>query len=279
MPLLARPTDDPSNVFVTCVSNVRANAIRQKFLAAAPLIGAAAASFLQAAENHSLHTMAIQNGVGADISTDEMINIYDQRMARKKSPGRAIYDKLMIAPPYGRCPLCGQGRVKSLDHHLPKTHFPALAVTPVNLVPACTDCNRAKGEIYPLEAAQQILHPYFDDLDTDVWLKGTLVQTAPAAISFAAQPPVGWPELTKARVRSHFRLLKLGEMYTAYAADELQGIKKYLQKLHAKSGAADVKNHLEEQAESRADDNKNSWQAATYRELAISDWFCDGGFN
>ena len=40
-----------------------------------------------------------------------------------------------------KCPFCGIGTVSTLDHYLPKSKYPALAITPKNMIPACRDCN------------------------------------------------------------------------------------------------------------------------------------------
>ncbi|WP_053161421.1 HNH endonuclease [Streptomyces caatingaensis] len=62
------------------------------------------------------------------------------------------------------CPLCGISKVTTIDHQLLKGRYPLLAVVPVNLVPACRDCNTGKGEEAPATAEDQPLHPYYDDL-------------------------------------------------------------------------------------------------------------------
>ena len=75
-----------------------------------------------------------------------MVRVYDGRMAAQGSPGRTIYDAIKLASPNGLCPLCGQRVVATLDHYLPKSRYAALAVNPANLIPACSDCNKAKSD-------------------------------------------------------------------------------------------------------------------------------------
>ena len=103
-----------------------------------------------------------------------MIKVYTNRMAKEGAPGRPVYNALKLAA--RRCPLCGHRDVSTLDHYLPKTAFPLLCVTPSNLVPACSDCNKVKSDALPATAADQTLHPYFDDADQDAWLKAEVVQ-------------------------------------------------------------------------------------------------------
>jgi 5-methylcytosine-specific restriction endonuclease McrA len=125
-------------------------------------------TFELAAMATQLHTLPHMNNIGGQVSTREMASLYDRRFARKGSAGRPIYDAIFAAAP--RCPLCGHGTVSTLDHHLPKAHYPALAVAPLNLVPACADCNKNKIDITPMAGADGTIHPYFDDIEDDLWL-------------------------------------------------------------------------------------------------------------
>ena len=52
--------------------------------------------------------------------------------------------KIKSIPKYNKCPFCGVGRVSTLDHYLPKTKYPTYAVTPVNLVACCAECNKKR---------------------------------------------------------------------------------------------------------------------------------------
>lgn len=54
------------------------------------------------------------------------------------------------------CPICGHYfDDRTLDHVLPKAKY---TLTPINLVPMCWNCNKAKGE------SKVSFHPYFQDL-------------------------------------------------------------------------------------------------------------------
>ena len=169
--------------------------------------------------------------------------------------------------------------MSTLDHHLPKARYPALAVTPINLVPACADCNRAKTDSIAKTREEQSLHPYFDDVEDESWLEAEVVEGAPAALRFYVRPPDTWDELKIGRVRYHFRLFNLAALYASHAAEELVGIRYRLTTLlDCGGGAGAVREHLQEEAESRGAIKANSWQAAVYKALANCDWYCDGGF-
>lgn len=199
-------------------------------------------------------------------------------MAKNTAPGRPIYDKLLAAPKHGICPLCGQRTVSTLDHHLPKDHYPALAVVPVNLIPACAECNKGKTNAIPEFREDQTLHPYYDNIENDSWLNAGVVQGSPVALRFFVDPPNTWDDLMAARVRCHFKVFKLATLYASHAACELVSIQYRLGPLFDKGGAGAVRDHLQKEAESREFAHKNSWQTAMYKALAASDWYCNGGF-
>ncbi|MFJ4518444.1 HNH endonuclease [Streptomyces sp. NPDC088816] len=215
------------------------------------------------------------------MTTQEMIAVYTNRMAKKQAAGRPIYDDLILAAKDGRCPLCGQRPVSTLDHHLPKTLYPALAVDPLNLVPSCADCNKLKLDVTPRSSEEETLHPYFDDVEHDSWLKAEVIEVAPAALRFFVDPPAAWSPTLIRRARLHFKTFGMASLYASQAAQELGNIKYYLTQLYEvgqKRGAQRVQDHLAEQAESRRRAHINSWQSATYQALADSAWYCDGGF-
>ena len=225
-----------------------------------------------------MHLLPQQGVLNGDVLADEMEKVYTSRMAKADTPGRPVYDALLAAPAYGRCPLCNQRTVSTLDHQLPKTTHSALVVNPLNLVPACKDCNTTKLDKLPASAAEVTLHPYFDNVETVSWLKARVHHTNPAAVEFFVEPSaIGEPVLAD-RVRNHFSLFKLGALYASHAAEELANQQLSLSLLHVASGMAGVQAHLRDQAATRRAIQLNSWQTACYAALAEDEWFCEGGF-
>ncbi|MGW0710510.1 HNH endonuclease [Streptomyces sp. NPDC002643] len=196
-------------------------------------------------------------------------------MAKIGRPGRAIYDELKMAAVV--CPLCGHREVTTLDHHLPKSVFPLLAVTPANLIPCCSDCNRTKQSAAPNQAEEQTLHPYFDNIDDEQWLAAEVLQGAPTALRFFVHPPRGWSDDLRARVIHHFETLGLADLYGAQGATELAGNAYALQRSFEAGGAGAVRDYLQLQAESWNRRWRNHWKGAAYMALAASDWFCTVG--
>ena len=80
------------------------------------------------------------------------------------------------------------------------------------------------------------------------------------------------------RLKVHFELFNLDELYIANSAKYLADISFRLNNLYTSSGKDAVKEYLQEEFESRFNNNKNSCETAFYEALYKSDWFCDGGF-
>ncbi|MBF0192892.1 MAG: hypothetical protein HQL99_17405 [Magnetococcales bacterium] len=269
---------DTGNVFDTCVSMVKNPALKAELCGVRQQVEDAAADYDAKAETGSLHLRTPHDHVGT-VTAEKLIKVYTLRMVPKRATGRPIYDRIMSAPAHRRCPLCGLGTVNTLDHFLPKTHFPIFSVTPNNLVPACTWCQGKKLEYYSTTAGGQLLHPYFDDVDNEVWLVAEVVVGAPVVFRYSACPPDHWAPSTKARVATHLEKLNLPLLFSLNAGSRLTEIRARLEKPLQKEGGADaVREHLIEELSSMEEDHKNSWSAAMYRAAAASDWFCNGGF-
>lgn len=280
---LPKPCDDtgaelaPVDVFDVCISKVKNANLKSRLQGVRSLVVAAAVDYDAAASSGKLHTIKRQTSVGS-VTKDEMVRVYTYRMVSNKQPGRIVYDQIKNAPKHQRCPLCDIGTVNTLDHHLPKTEYLKLTVTPNNLVPSCEWCQGAKRTGYPTCAEEQTIHPYFDDFESEVWLYAEVVQSVPAAFRYYAAPPSAWGMIVEKRLSFHLKTFKLLKLYSLNAGSELSGIRTRLGRLLNSGGREAVRKHLREEAESWEDEFKNSWKAAMYRAAAASDWFCEDGF-
>ncbi len=275
---LDRPVQEAGDVFITCISRLRDPRLKARLEEITQAVIDASAEFDEAAAHTRLHQIVPQDMVVGLVTKAEMEAVYTQRMAKKGAPGRDVYDALFTSAPNGKCPLCGHRTVSTLDHHLPKAHYPALAVAPLNLVPACSDCNKSKLSSLPTNASEETLHPYFDDIDDDQWLAADVIHTRPASVRFFVRAPTHWSQVLRLRVERHFRILGLGQLYSFEAADELLNIRHQLRNLYEGGGAALVHAELRERAESCEEARRNGWRTATYHAFADCDWFCDRGF-
>ncbi len=217
-------------------------------------------------------------GVAGAVTADEMVKLYERHMARQKSRGRATYDKIMVGALHGQCPFCGHLPVSTLDHSLGKAEYPVLAVTPINLIPCCKDCNHKKGTAAALTPETQFLHAYYDDLTADRWLYAQIVQGSPPGATFYVNPPAHWDGVTAQRVNRHFRELELASLYASQSGRQLQNIRSSLAKNYDAAGAQAVAEDLIERSDSCAQVTVNSWEGALYEAAANDAWYCGGGF-
>lgn len=269
------PNEDATLVFETCISRIADEDLKNRLFAISASVAPAATQYQTKATDAALHTIP-RNAPIPQVNDKEMAGLYDRML---QGPGRPTYDLLLARAPNGKCPLCAQRKIGSLDHHLPKTYYPIYAVTPINLVPACVDCNKAKSQHYPTSAQTQSLHPYFDNVTGHRWLFATVVAGVPAGFEFHVISPPGWSATLGRRIELHLGLFKLAELYAFHAAEEMVNMRHRLRKLTAAGGQDAVRAHLIEEAESCAAASLNSWQTATYSAMAASDWFCAGGYD
>jgi hypothetical protein len=275
---VAQPILDAGQTYDVCISKVSNADFRDRLVQARPTIVTAAVDYKVKAQARSLNLVAQAASVAGVVSKKEMVSIYDQRMAGKSGPGRPIYDQIKMLPTQDRCPFCDHRNVSTLDHILPKTLYPSLAVTPLNLVAACMDCNKVRSDFAPTAPEEVPLHPYFDDVTDKRWLFAKIIQQTPCAFVFDLDPPNEWDSVTEARARRQFSLLGLPRLYSNEAARELANIRYNLGVHYQAGGPSAVRDELARQWSSRRANRLNSWQTAMY-EAAVNDpWFYSGGF-
>lgn len=272
---LRTPNLSAEVVLSLCMRGIADEATRQRFGDAIHVVNDSETNYQAAGLDAQLYTLPRTEAVGPLLKS-EMVDLYTLGMTRTNSPGRLAYDAIRVGA--NTCPLCGVGVVATLDHYLPKHKYPGFAVTPVNLLPSCFDCNRAKSTRHPINMGDQTLHPYFDDFTDDEWLGCSLAAFDPATPQFYIRDMPTWnPDKTQ-RCITHFRVFKLASLYGINSANELTNIRGHLSSLHAAGGFAAVRSHLLECYQSRVRTWRNSWQSALYRALSESDEFCEGGF-
>lgn len=261
-----------------CLPKIDDQGLRGRLNAISSPLHDAASTYDTYANAGTLHLVSRVTSVGA-VSKEELIALYSEHISATRGAARSVYDQIRNSAPNKKCPLCGVGTVAVLDHHLPKTKYPNLSITPANLVPACHFCNDKKKARFPKEAEEQTLHPYYDaPLLKETWIKAVLDPGLPPALIYSVSPPVAWPAVDQKRVERHFTVCGLATTFTSNANDELPTLKGYLQMLDSRGGEPAVIAYLAEQAHSHAA-RPNSWQLAMYRALAAHSWFTGGGFH
>lgn len=277
MRILPPPTNTYADVFALCLAATDDPSLLGRLTAIGATLAATNGSYQMHATQASLHLIPRVLSVGS-VSKDELKDLYKTHLSNTRGAARQVYDRIRNAAPNNRCPLCGVGSVAHCDHHLPKSRYPDLAILPMNLVPACHFCNDTKRSKFPTNADQQTFHPYFDQhLLQDAWVHATLDIGPPPVLIFDTQPPVIWPAQDKERVKRHFDVCGLGVTFTTNANDELPIIRDRLILQANNGGVGAVQQFLNDERDVYSQ-RLNSWQHATYRELASNAWFVNGGY-
>ena len=274
-----RPDFQAKETYLRCIARIRNAGLRDRLQAIAPQVGHAAVAYASHAALGELHLIQQTQSVAGIVSNQEMVNVYEHRIARQGSAGRPVYDALRALPLGGICPFCAHRIVSTLDHVLPKSLFAELAVVPDNLVGACKDCNHAKSAAAPTDADDAPLHPYFDDISNNRWLHATVVEGIVPAVTFCVVPVNGWTVHLNRRIRRYFKQFELAKLYSFQAAREIAGQRVNMGCFFSARGSDGVQQELRHQQRSWENFSLNSWQAATFRALSQSEWYCSGGFN
>ena len=277
MKTLPEPDFNVQEVLESCALGLRDRGLARRLVSVLPALEVAEQDYDALGVGARLFEIASSDDVDGTVSSAEMSTMYKGTLSRQGSRARRLYDRLKTAAPNDICPLCGQRVVKTLDHYLPKAAYPAYALTPLNLVPACSDCNKSKLDRQPADAGDQTLHPYFDDVDGESWLVAEIRESSPPAAVFSVHPPTGWHATTASRLKVHFETFGLGELYAAQAGSEMVSIRFALSEASKARGVEGVQALLAHQARTRSLAARNSWVAALYTALAESVWFCSEG--
>ncbi len=263
MRTIPKPTVNAKDVFLDCVSTVDNAILKKQYEDCADLIETAEADFEIKFPSHQIYQIVQHLVVLAPIGKDQMKPVYDYRMVKPGMPGNKYYNQIKSAAPHDKCPLCSARKVDTLDHYLPKSKYPVFAVTPINLIPACTPCNKGKHIDYPYTSTDQTLHPYYDNVENEWWIKANVLQTTPISFEYYVDCPAAWSQILKDRALNHFDSFNLNELYSSHANEELRGAKKQLVNLYNDDPDL-LYQHLAEAFESRLGKLGSKFLASCY---------------
>lgn len=261
---LPKPSYNISDVITDCVSNMRGG--QDKYLAAIPTIEAYSAQYNEAMLECSAHEFPAREMITDDLSKDDMVSLYTNKFSKKDQPGRKYYDRIKLAPTNGICPLCGIGQVATLDHYMAKTLYPALAVTPSNLIPACRDCNDPRGAVRFKSANDLTIHPYYDEVQNIEWLSAVVVSTFPICVQYTISDTLTDPIL-RDRLSAHLKVFDLSSRYSKKAAEEISAQKFAFQTILDSDGLEGLRGHMRILYTSAYHAEINSWRTALYKAL------------
>lgn len=276
MKSLPIPAIDHEELYRLCVGQTDNQADREILIAMTERVVVVGQSYHEAGILDEL--FALQR---MPMSADEdalMRNVYDYRLAAKSGSGRGVYDAVMLSTDY--CPYCTFGELWELDHFIPKSINPEFNVLPINLVPSCHGCNSLKRTRVPQNENDQILHPYFDRLPTNVrWLFADIEFEANGPmLAYRVQLNAAHHPVLSSRLEYHFRELELGWRFRREAASILNELELEVTQRNHELNAGQMSEHFADRAEQLASRNPNSLETAAYYAAAASPQYCSGNF-
>lgn len=271
------PRYSVAEILDVCLTHTEDVDLKVKANAALNLFVEAELDYRTRATTRELYKIAEAPNVGTLLSKDEMAFLY-KKLSSTTPETRVLYDHIKGLARGNICPLCNQRTVSTLDHYLAKSLHGSLAVTPINLVPSCKDCNTDSGTRRATSPGAQTFHPYFDDGDSEIWLVAEIIPGSPPAAVFSTSKPLSWNNDFYLSAKSHFEDFNLSPLYSAQAGQELVNIYTDIINSPDDDDPSELRKHFIETSARRRIPVRNSWQAALYQAAANSDWLCDGGY-
>ncbi len=212
---------------------------------------------------------------GSEVSKGDLVALYKDTFSKKGTVSRSIYNKIKLSSKE-RCSICLVGEAETLDHYLPKARYPAFAVDPQNLIPACTKCNKGKGASLLEKKGEHVLHPYFSSnkFYDDLWLKAEVIEETPVKVRFYVDPPLNWTDDDITLVKTHFDDFDLADKFSLFVlptvVSEIDTVNLSLNKYEF--SVQSIQEDFLYKAQKRP--TINSPIAAMYRAMSQSRWFC-----
>lgn len=278
MKRIEKPENNIEDIITDCISNYENEELKKKFTDSILFIEDYTNLFDSSLLENSVHLLVPHDNTNNILSTKEMVNLYDNKFSKQKQPGRIHYEKIKISAPNEKCPLCGVRIVSTLDHFMSKKLFPTLAISPINLVPACFDCNKIKGKKQFETFEETHLHPYYDNIDDEIWLTADVTQdnsSANISIQFNIVKPANYDISLYQRITTHFILFELQRLFGIQAIDEILNVKYKLKKIRKTAGIKALYEDLLDTKNSCEKYDRNSWRSALYRALHDNKWFVE----
>lgn len=267
-----KPNIRVEDTFSTSISNFREKT-KSKLEKSLPEVIKAENSYDREASNGTLSNIRVNDLTNTYATRDEFVKVYTDKFVKKDHLARNYYDKIMLIAHLGKCPYCGQRNVSTLDHYLDKKKYPKYTVTPYNLIPSCSDCNKTKLSDNPEESGKYYVHPYYDKVDQFSWLKAKVFYKKPLVVEFYIERNDEIETETMNRICYHFSKLNLRLLYSIEAINELNNKTFRLENLFKEQGNESVRKYLYDEYLSYRNNNLNSWQTALFKILSEDENF------
>jgi hypothetical protein len=206
-----------------------------------------------------------------------MEKMYSNRFSNSKYNSQyEYYQKIRSAEKC--CPYCNfyTRKVRQLDHYLPKTKFPALAIAVNNLVPICKDCNEEKKAHYSIKKTEQLIHPYYDEQLEDVFefLQCSIVEDMNIGFRFYIKKLDNWDDVFYEKVKFHFVRLKIDDLYLSDFEAEFDVAFEELKILYKQiNNEQIIRDNLQRKVESYLNTRSMPWRYVGFKSLLNCSWF------
>jgi len=266
---IEKPNIDLDEIVNDCITNYRDIDLRDRFKQSIPKIKEYTNTFEDSILSMTIHNFKSSSKIGK-VSSDEMQKLYIEKFSKDGHLARKHYDEIMALAPFRKCPYCATKEVRTLDHYMPKSKYSALSVSPINLIPCCRDCNTTKKDVRYTKYTDTHIHPYFDNIDTHIWLTANLKLDSDKTLSitYTVIKPDEWNDDLFNRVLTHFYTFDLNNVFSFKAIDEINNITPKFRDVFLKTNNLDiVYQDLHETLKSHQENCLNSWQTALYQAL------------
>src|SRR5687767_1312216 len=131
------PTLTAAEAATACAKGIRNKVHRANVKAAVSDFAVNSVKLQAAIHAQQLHTSTSALFPITGLSEADLKGLYKGQVSRAKSKARHIYDHVVTNAKYDLFSYCQHGKVTALDHFIPISLVPELAIDPWNLVPAC----------------------------------------------------------------------------------------------------------------------------------------------
>lgn len=261
------------SIFAICANNVRDNDLREKLLNIEGVVKECEDKYREKLNNDEMHIVSeFEKSTWEGVTGAELNDLYSKRLVKGKQSEQAYYNYIKTNGG-DSCPYCKVGKVSNVDHYLPKKKFPIFSVSQINLIPSCRDCNYEKKEYFGNTAENTLLHPYKDDVSSEMWINTDVYEKNEGLIfTFKVTKPSGWDDVLCTRIQHHLDYLKLNDTYAVNAASEVQAFIPNVISVYKSSGLEEAKEYVVDALESQKGE-LNTWKRGMYRGLCESEWF------
>jgi len=194
-------------------------------------------------KNKTLHLEKNNQLHGVD--KNDLINLYERKFLNPKLNARSYYDRIKTAT--NICPYCGKRHTKTVDHFLSKSNYPNFSITPINLVPCCSDCNTSKKDKDAdiSDISNLLFHPYEESLAEFKWLKAkiNIIDDKIYFNYYVCKDIID--DITYMRLENQFTMLELDKFYDLEANVEFsRSIETYRELYSAPDGKTLLMDHF-----------------------------------